>query len=137
MPQLDLVTFPSQVFWLAIIFMSFYAFVSGHFVPMLHKIIQTRSKKVFAGQGIASGQSDAEFSVVSGSENLVIFALDKSISGLNACVQETVTAQSAVLRSGDKSNINSLANTVGSIQGRYLVSRGLLYIILRQNSSIW
>jgi len=45
MPQLDLVTFPSQIFWLAVFFLSFYGFVSGHFVSILHKITQIRSKK--------------------------------------------------------------------------------------------
>lgn len=127
MPQLDLVTFPSQVFWLAIIFMSFYAFVSGHFVPLLHKIIQTRAKKVLVGQSLSSGQSDAEASVVTVSENLVVSALDKSIINLNVCVEEAINAQSNVLRAGDKSKVKSLANTVGFIQGRYLVSRGLYF----------
>ena len=126
MPQLDLVSFPSQVFWLAIIFIVFYSFVSGHFVPLLHKITQTRAKKVAMGQGLTGGQSDEQSSVLAGSENLVMGALDKSISGLSACTNESSLGQNAALRSGDKSKVSSLANTIASIHGRYLVSRGLL-----------
>jgi len=127
MPQLDLVTFPSQIFWLAIIFIIFFAFVSGHFVPILHKIIQTRSKKAFAGQDNVSDQS-GKVSVVTGSEVVLVSALDKSISGLSTCVNESAYAQSKVLGSGDKLKISSFANIAGSIQGRFIISRGLLFI---------
>jgi len=127
MPQLDLVTFPSQIFWLAILFIIFFAFVSGHFVPILHKIIQTRLKKVSAGQGNTSDLSGTDL-VITDSERLLVSALDNSISGLSVCVNESENAQSAVLNSGDKSKIVSLANVAGSIQGRFIVSRGLLFI---------
>jgi hypothetical protein len=93
---------------------------------LLHKIIQTRAKKVSMSQGLSTGQSDAQSSVLSGSENLVMSALEKSIAGLASCNEEVSIGESSALRSGDKSKISSLAGTVASIQGRYLVSRGLL-----------
>jgi len=118
MPQLDLVSFPSQVFWLAIIFFIFYSFVSGHFVPLLHKIIQTRAKKVAIGQEVTSGQSDEHSSVIVSSEALVLSSLEKSISGLSSCTTESSLSQYAALRSGDKSKVSSLSQTISSIQGR-------------------
>lgn len=127
MPQLDLVTFPSQVFWLSIFFIIFYAFVSGHFVPLMHKIIQTRSKKVSMSQDLASGQSDAQASVLSESEGLVVSSLDKAASGLVSCSEEVGQIQNSALRSGDKAQVASLTNIVSVIQSRYLVSRGLLF----------
>jgi F-type H+-transporting ATPase subunit b len=125
MPQLDLVTFPSQVFWLAIIFMVFYAFVSGHFVPLLHKIIQTRAKKLALVSETSSGPASSHSAVLADSERVIMAALDKNISSLNSCLEESAIKQSGILRSGDKSNIGALAKTVSSLQGRYLVSRGL------------
>jgi F-type H+-transporting ATPase subunit b len=129
MPQLDVVSFPSQVFWLVIFFFVFYSFVAGHFVPLLHKIIQTRSKKVSMSQDVASGQSDAHSSVISKTEGLVLGTLDKAISGLNACTEEVTRAQNVALLSGDKAKVAALAKTVASIQGRYLVSRGSLSFV--------
>lgn len=127
MPQLDVVSFPSQVFWLVIFFFVFYSFVSGHFVPLLHKIIQTRSKKVSMSQDDASGSSDAHSSVITKTEGLVLGTLDKAISGLNVCTEEVTRSQNAALLAGDKVKVAALAKTVASIQGRYLVSRGSLF----------
>jgi F-type H+-transporting ATPase subunit b len=127
MPQLDLVSFPSQVFWLVIFFVIFYSFVSGHFVPLLHKIVQTRSKKIAMSQDLASGQLDAQTSARSASEGLLVVTLDKSAAGLMACSEEAASGQVVELASGDKSQVASLATTVASIQGRYLVSRGALF----------
>jgi len=127
MPQLDIVTFPSQIFWLTVFFLIFYSFVSGHFVPLLHKIVQTRSKKVSMGQDQSSGQSGERDSVRSESEGLFISAFDKSVAGLTVCSDEASSAQKSHLLSGDKSNAASLAGVVASMQGRYLVSRGALF----------
>jgi F-type H+-transporting ATPase subunit b len=127
MPQLDLVSFPSQVFWLLIFFIIFYSFVSGHFVPLIHKIVQTRSKKVSMSQDSASGQLEAQTSARAESEGFVVATFDKSVSGLSSCSQEAEKGQGVELQSGDKSNIGSLSSVVYSIQGRYLVSRGALF----------
>jgi hypothetical protein len=127
MPQLDIVTFPSQIFWLTIFFLVFYSFVSGHFVPLLHKIVQTRSKKLSMGQDSSSDQSGARDSVRSESEGLFVSTFDKSITGLTVCSDEASSAQNAHLLSGDKSKTASLAGVVASMQGRYLVSRGALF----------
>lgn len=118
MPQLDLVTFPSQVFWLAIIFIAFYAFVSGHFVPLLHKIIQTRVKKTALGQTGAIDEAGIESSVIASSENVSSSALDTSFVGLSSCIEETEHLQTSTLSSGSKLQIKSLSNVVSSLQGR-------------------
>jgi len=125
MPQLDLVTFPSQVFWLAIIFLCFYAFVSGHFVPLLHKIVQTRSKKI-KNLSTFGYSTSSEFSYA-GPESLVVPTFDSFIASLNISIEEAVFAQSVVLRSGSCFKACSLAGAAGTTQGRYLFSRGLLF----------
>jgi hypothetical protein len=118
MPQLDLVTFPSQIVWLAIIFIAFYAFVSGHFVPLLHKIIQTRVKKTALGQIASSEEAGIESSVIASSENVSSSALDVSFAGLSSCIEETEQLQNSTLNSGSKLQIKSLSNVVSSLQGR-------------------
>ncbi|QKX01889.1 hypothetical protein GOY13_03110 [Wolbachia endosymbiont of Cruorifilaria tuberocauda] len=46
MPQLDISTFPSQVFWFLIFFFLLFFIVSYLFLPKLDKIINIRSKRV-------------------------------------------------------------------------------------------
>jgi F0F1-type ATP synthase membrane subunit b/b' len=46
MPQLDKITFISQVFWLLIIFFSFYFIMFKNFIPYIGLIFKTRSKKI-------------------------------------------------------------------------------------------
>lgn len=46
MPQLDVSTFFSQVFWFLIFFSSLFFVVSCLFLPKLDEIISTRSKEV-------------------------------------------------------------------------------------------
>jgi F-type H+-transporting ATPase subunit b len=42
MPQLELHFFPTQIFWLVIIFTCIYLFISRYFVPKISSIIKTR-----------------------------------------------------------------------------------------------
>lgn len=46
MPQLDVSTFSSQIFWFLIFFSSLFFVVSCLFLPKLDEIINTRSKAV-------------------------------------------------------------------------------------------
>jgi hypothetical protein len=126
MPQLDLVTFPSQVFWLTIFFLSFYAFVSGHFVPLLHKIIRVRSKKIEKTQPVEAGVS-ADSNVFAGTEGLVLKTLDKSVTGLFESSQELGLGQQESMASDNKS-VASLAKTVASIQVRFFFYSGFIFI---------
>lgn len=81
MPQLDLVTFPSQVFWLSIFFIVFYSLVAGYFVPLLHKIIRVRSKKSEIGNVFDSDSGSDNSGVVgSGSDNLFVSSFERSVS---------------------------------------------------------
>jgi len=120
MPQLDLVTFPSQVFWLSLVFLVFYSFVSGHFVPLCHKIIQTRTKKLSVASGkVTSTETSA---VRSEAEKVFLKAFDTSINALSVCSQETIMSQNQILRSTNQKQTVSFANSVATIQARYFVS---------------
>ena len=46
MPQLDSVTFLSQVFWLSIGFFIFYIIVVKNIIPSLGRMLKVRTKKV-------------------------------------------------------------------------------------------
>jgi F-type H+-transporting ATPase subunit b len=46
MPQLDATFYVTQLFWLAIVFIAIYSFMSFFFVPRIGKIVEARESKV-------------------------------------------------------------------------------------------
>ena len=48
MPQLDTVTFLSQLFWLVIVFGGFYLIVLTHILPAFSRVLKSRLKKLKA-----------------------------------------------------------------------------------------
>ena len=49
MPQFDKITFFNQIFWLIIIFLSFYMFLLRNYLPKISSIIKVRNKKLSKG----------------------------------------------------------------------------------------
>jgi hypothetical protein len=48
MPQLDIACFPSQVFWLVILFLVLFSLSATGIIPFLHSAVETRLKKISA-----------------------------------------------------------------------------------------
>ncbi|RZI45390.1 hypothetical protein EDM53_05390 [Rickettsiales endosymbiont of Peranema trichophorum] len=46
MPQLDVLTYPSQIFWLLVTFSVLYLFTSFYFMPVISSITKLRASKV-------------------------------------------------------------------------------------------
>ncbi|NBC32142.1 MAG: F0F1 ATP synthase subunit B' [Alphaproteobacteria bacterium] len=46
MPQLDLTTFPSQLFWLAVTFYILYRLMSGKVLPRISDVLEERSDRI-------------------------------------------------------------------------------------------
>ena len=62
MPQFDPTWFPSQIFWLAVIFLAFYVVLSKLVLPQLGAAIEGREKQIegdLARAGSLKGESDA------------------------------------------------------------------------------
>jgi hypothetical protein len=49
MPQFDIITFYSQIFWLTLIFFWFYNFTLRIFLPKITAVLKTRKKKSLLG----------------------------------------------------------------------------------------
>jgi hypothetical protein len=49
MPQFDILTFYSQIFWLTVIFFWFYNFTLRIFLPKIAAVLKTRKKKLLLG----------------------------------------------------------------------------------------
>ena len=76
MPQLDFISFFSQIFWLCLVFVFFYLFVFKNLVPFVSRIIKVRDKKV--NKAIASS-SFLRGNDIKLAENSTDFMLTKAI----------------------------------------------------------
>ena len=65
MPQFDIITFFTQIFWLTLIFFGFYFVTLQSFIPKIAAVLKARRKKLAHGTGGVSSlneeQSSTEF----------------------------------------------------------------------------
>lgn len=59
MPQLDIVSYMSQFFWLWFFFIGFYLTLVQHFLPKMARILKFRQKKMSSIQDQSSGYQEA------------------------------------------------------------------------------
>lgn len=72
MPQIDSVTFLSQLFWLLVTFMGFYSLVLSGVLPRLARILKVRSKKVLLDDNNSGGSSNETNEVLASYDALIL-----------------------------------------------------------------
>jgi F-type H+-transporting ATPase subunit b len=77
MPQIDSVTFLSQLFWLTVCFFTFYSLVLSNVLPRLARILKVREKKV-ALDGQEGGRSNTEMNTMLSSYDTFILSTSSS-----------------------------------------------------------
>jgi hypothetical protein len=87
MPQFDKITFFGQIFWLTVIFFSFYFISLELFLPKISAVLKTRKKKLSIGLGSVKGLNEEQFSIENKKNNCsnnmsehVYARLEKNIS---------------------------------------------------------
>lgn len=87
MPQFDKITFFGQIFWLTVIFFSFYFISLELFLPKISAVLKTRKKKLAIGLGSVKGLNEEQFSIENKKNNCsnnmsehVYARLEKNIS---------------------------------------------------------
>jgi F0F1-type ATP synthase membrane subunit b/b' len=120
MPQLDIYTGMSQVFWFTIVFVIFYLLIVRDILPVLARSIKLRQKKV--GGGNAS-LLDEEIASVSSQTSTT---LEESLKDSRTLLTTVSTSSSQWLESSLKTvNENTLLDlnksyikTIGELKGR-------------------
>jgi F-type H+-transporting ATPase subunit b len=83
MPQLDAVTFLSQVFWLTLFFVTYYRVGLNFILPSLAGRLKTRGKKAVLAKGRVSGFDGERLSALAGYDS-AMGASSAWVSGLTA-----------------------------------------------------
>ena len=123
MPQLDTITFLSQIFWLIIIFGFFYLTILNNILPSISRILKTRKKKLKHNKNAMYSLGDEKGETLSGYDSLLSEILEVSSKGLGSSLQKGDTWMNSSLtdinKDSDFLNSNtSYINAFGSLIGR-------------------
>lgn len=118
MPQLDIVTYSGQVFWLFVVFFVYYTIVLRHVLPMLARILKARQKKLEISRSNVDGFGTENIETGENFDNLVISSLQGSSSSSrdhlvqsNSWIQANdAEAQLTVLHSSNTLILNNIAS---------------------------
>jgi hypothetical protein len=86
MPQFDIITFFTQIFWLTIIFFGFYFVTLQSFIPKIAAVIKARKKKLAHGAGGVSSLNEEQVSIETIRNNSLEFCADSSKAGVTFMV---------------------------------------------------
>ena len=72
MPQFDKITFFNQIFWLILIFSSFYFILLKNFLPKIGSVLKARNKKLLKSNSLAEQFKSEELSVLADSNRVFV-----------------------------------------------------------------
>jgi len=110
MPQLDSITFITQLSWLIIIFLAFYGIVLSKSLPALARIIKTRKLKLSFGQSNLTNLDLETTNSINNYENSLINSLSKSRTLLSVNIETSNLFISQSISDLNKGSLNE-ANT--------------------------
>jgi len=129
MPQLDTITYLSQLFWTFIVFAVFYAMMVKHILPAISTSIKVRKKKLTSIGSLSSDLGDEKVAAVSSFEEMLGSSLGTSRELLTSTVDQSTKWQNVSSQSVNKSgliNANTVyVNSLGSISGRVALTSAL------------
>lgn len=99
LPQFDPSSFPSQIFWLAVVFIMLYIFFSRKTLPEISKVIDTRKEHIQNDLNGAQELKDEAERVKAAYEEALADAREKS-SGFFTAVDETIKRRTEKANSG-------------------------------------
>ena len=129
MPQLDTITYLSQLFWTFIVFAVFYAMMVKHILPAISTSIKVRKKKLSSIGSLSSDLGDEKVTTVSLFEQMLGSSLGTSRELLSSTVDQSTEWQSASSQNLNESDLKSAnsayVSSLGSISGRVSLTSAL------------
>lgn len=126
MPQLDKITFLSQVFWLIVVFISFYLVTLRYILPTIAQIIKVRKKKIEYNSKQLTGFKEEESFVTEHYESVLRNSLVESQKLLTGAIQSSLVWLETSMKKTNETMLLEMnkeyIKTVGEISGKkYLV----------------
>jgi len=129
MPQLDTVTFLSQLFWLVVIFGTSYLIVLTDILPSFSRVLKSRLKKLKSNENAMYSLGDEKGETSSLYDGSLSTGIDGSRSNLLEGLNSGTTLMRNSANSTEKSFISSAlktySNTAGKMLGQRKINRKL------------
>ena len=126
MPQLDTVTFLSQLFWLVIIFGAFYLIVLTDILPSFSRVLKSRLKKLKSNKDAMYSLGDEKGETSSLYDSSLSTGLDGSRANLLDGLNSGSTLMENNANSTQKTFMGSALNTYSSTAGKMLGQRKII-----------
>jgi len=126
MPQLDTVTFLSQLFWLVIVFGGFYLIVLTHILPAFSRVLKSRLKKLKANANAMHALGDEK------GESLSLYdsSLSNGMDGSRGNLMTGLDSGSVLMKENgnhaEKTFVGSSLKTYSSAAGRIFGQRKVI-----------
>lgn len=127
MPQMDSAAFLPQVFWLVVVFFSFYIIVLKNILPVLSRILKVRAKKLSQGQDLLESMGN-ETNLIGADYDQILTKttkestdfLQKTSSNAGAWIEDSLDQTTGKSATSEKlTKMNDLyLQTVGEITGK-------------------
>ena len=122
MPQLDKVTFLSQVFWLIVIFVSFYLISLRYLLPTVGKILKVRKNKIEWNNKQLTSFKEEESFVTENYETVLRNSLIESQKLLTEAIQSSLVWLDTSMKKTNESMLLEMnkeyIKAVGEISGK-------------------
>ena len=126
MPQLDTVTFLSQLFWLVIIFGAFYLTVLTDILPSFSRVLKSRLKKLKSNKDAMYSLGDEKGETSSLYDSSLSTGLDGSRANLLDGLNSGSTLMENNANSTQKTFMGSALNFYASTAGKMLGKRKVI-----------
>ena len=126
MPQLDTVTFLSQLFWLVIIFGAFYLTVLTDILPSFSRVLKSRLKKLKSNKDAMYSLGDEKGETSSLYDSSLSTGLDGSRSNLLNGLEYGSDLMKENASSAEKTFMGSALNAYSSAAGKMLGQRKVI-----------
>ena len=131
MPQLDTVTFLSQLFWLVIIFGTFYLIVLTDILPSFSRVLKSRLKKLKSNKDAMYSLGDEKGETSSLYDSSLSTGLDRSRTNLLDGLDSGSSLMKNNANSTEKKFMDSALNTYSSTAGKVLGQRKVINKLYR------
>lgn len=122
MPQLDKITFLSQVFWLIVIFVSFYLISLRYLLPTISKILKVRQNKIESNNKQLTNFKEEESFVTENYETVLRNSLIESQKLLTEAIQSSLVWLDTSMKKTNESMLLEMnkeyIKAVGEISGK-------------------
>lgn len=121
MPQLDIVTYVSQLFWLVVLFLLTYAIVLKYMLPNIGRILKVRNSKMNAEGSVISDLSKEGLDISKSYDVFLVRTLNESKEIMNKSLESADTwVQHSTTSLNEKSLLEAneeYVRTIGLLNG--------------------